>query len=182
MSTLPSTRPVRSLAGNGDNGGRVSPPASNLVTLNSGVRQTQPAGVIRTLVAMPAYNEESAIAKTILGAQQHADKVLVVDDGSKDETTRIAGALGAIVIRHEVNRGYGGALQTIFSTAREMGVEELVIIDADGQHNPGEIPAPVSSTPRSGSSRDGWFTLYRPLQRSLKTWSAGPGIHPPQTP
>ena len=141
MSTLPSTRPVRSLAGNGGNGGRVSPPASNLVTLNSGVRQTQPAGVIRTLVAMPAYNEESAIAKTILGAQQHADKVLVVDDGSKDETARIAGALGAIVIRHEVNRGYGGALQTIFSTAREMGVEELVIIDADGQHNPGEIPA-----------------------------------------
>ncbi|NLZ30971.1 MAG: glycosyltransferase, partial [Methanomicrobiales archaeon] len=57
---------------------------------------------------MPAYNEESAIAKTILGAQQHADKVLVVDDGSKDETARIAGALGAIVIRHEVNRGYGG--------------------------------------------------------------------------
>ena len=110
MSTLPSTRPVRSLAGNGDNGGRVSPPASNLVTLNSGVRQTQPAGVIRTLVAMPAYNEESAIAKTILGAQQHADKVLVVDDGSKDETARIAGALGAIVIQHEVNRGYGGAL------------------------------------------------------------------------
>jgi len=89
---------------------------------------------------MPAYNEEAAIAKTVLGARQHADAVLVVDDGSKDETARIAGALGAIVVRHEANRGYGGALQTIFGTARGMGVEELVIIDADGQHDPGEIP------------------------------------------
>lgn len=97
-------------------------------------------GSIRTLVAMPAHNEEAAIAKTVLGARRHADAVLVVDDGSTDETAAIAEALGAIVVRHTTNRGYGGALQTIFSTAREMGAEELVIIDADGQHNPAEIP------------------------------------------
>jgi len=95
---------------------------------------------IRTLVAMPAHNEEAAIAKTVLGARRHADAVLVVDDGSTDETAAIAEALGAIVVRHETNRGYGGALQTIFSTARRLGVEELVIIDADGQHDPAEIP------------------------------------------
>ncbi|MCM2465810.1 dolichyl-phosphate mannose synthase [Methanoculleus sp. CWC-02] len=89
---------------------------------------------------MPAYNEEAYIAKTIVGAQQHADAVLVVDDGSKDDTVRIAEALGAIIVRHETNKGYGGALQTIFATAREMGAEELVIIDSDGQHNPGDIP------------------------------------------
>jgi glycosyltransferase involved in cell wall biosynthesis len=89
---------------------------------------------------MPAYNEEAAIAKTVLGARRHADAVLVVDDGSTDETAAIAEALGAIVVRHETNRGYGGALQTIFATARKLGVEELVIIDADGQHNPAEIP------------------------------------------
>jgi UDP-2-acetamido-2,6-beta-L-arabino-hexul-4-ose reductase len=89
---------------------------------------------------MPAHNEEAAIAKTVLGARRHADAVLVVDDGSKDETAAIAEALGAIVVRHETNRGYGGALQTIFSTARRLGVEELVIIDADGQHDPAEIP------------------------------------------
>ena len=97
-------------------------------------------GSIRTLVAMPAHNEEAAIAKTVLGARRHADAVLVVDDGSTDETAAIAEALGAIVIRHETNRGYGGALQTIFATARRLGVEELVIIDADGQHDPAEIP------------------------------------------
>ena len=95
---------------------------------------------VRTLVAMPAYNEEAYIAKTIVGARRHADAVLVVDDGSTDETVAIAEALGAIVVRHETNKGYGGALQTIFSTARELGAEELVIIDADGQHDPGDIP------------------------------------------
>ena len=95
-------------------------------------------GSIRTLVAMPAYNEEAYIAKTVLGARQHADRVLVVDDGSQDDTVPIAEALGAIVIRHETNKGYGGALQTIFATARDLGAEELVIIDA--RHDPAEIP------------------------------------------
>ena len=93
---------------------------------------------VRTLVAMPAYNEEAYIAKTVLGARRHADAVLVVDDGSTDETVPIAEALGAMVIRHTTNRGYGGALQTIFSAARRMGVEELVIIDV--QYDPAAIP------------------------------------------
>ncbi len=95
---------------------------------------------VRTLVAMPAYNEENQIAKTIIGSRKYADEVLVVDDGSTDATVEIAEALGAIVIRHEVNTGYGGALKTIFKTARDIGIEELVIIDSDGQHNPYEIP------------------------------------------
>jgi len=101
---------------------------------------TRQRRAVRTLVAMPAYNEEASIAKTIVGARRHADAVLVVDDGSEDETVAIAEALRAIVVCHETNRGYGGALQTIFSTARELGAEELVIIDADGQHDPAEIP------------------------------------------
>lgn len=94
---------------------------------------------VRTLVAMPAYNEEAYIAKTVLGARQHADAVLVVDDGSQDDTVPIAEALGAIVVRHTANKGYGGALRTIFTTARDLGAEELVIIDSDGQHSPGDI-------------------------------------------
>ncbi|WP_255333510.1 glycosyltransferase family 2 protein [Methanocalculus taiwanensis] len=92
-----------------------------------------------TLVAMPAYNEEKYIAKTVLGARKYADRVLVVDDGSTDDTVPIAEALGALVVQHETNRGYGGALQTIFATARELGAQELVIIDSDGQHNPEDI-------------------------------------------
>jgi glycosyltransferase involved in cell wall biosynthesis len=88
---------------------------------------------------MPAYNEEKYIAKTIIGARKYADRVLVVDDGSTDDTVPIAEALGALVVQHETNRGYGGALQTIFATARELGAQELVIIDSDGQHNPEDI-------------------------------------------
>lgn len=93
-----------------------------------------------TIVAMPAFNEERFIAKTIVGSRTYADRVLVIDDGSTDDTVPIAEALGALVVRHETNRGYGGALQTIFSTARELGADELVIIDSDGQHDPKEIP------------------------------------------
>ncbi len=103
---------------------------------------------VQTLVAMPAYNEEAAIAKTVLGARKHADAVLVVDDGSEDETAAIAEALGAVVVRHRENKGYGGALQTIFATAREMDVEELVIIDV--QHDSSEIPEVLSEL-REGS-------------------------------
>jgi glycosyltransferase involved in cell wall biosynthesis len=92
------------------------------------------------MAAMPAFNEEKYIAKTIIGCRKYVDKVLVVDDGSSDATAEIAGALGAIVIKHTENRGYGAALQTIFNTAREMNVDKMVIIDSDGQHDPREIP------------------------------------------
>lgn len=89
---------------------------------------------------MPAFNEEKYIAKTIIGCKKYVDKVVVVDDGSTDATAEIAEALGAIVINHPENRGYGAALQTIFNTAREMNIDAMVIIDSDGQHDPAEIP------------------------------------------
>ena len=92
------------------------------------------------IAAMPAYNEEQFIAKTILGAQKYVDTVLIVDDGSSDATIEIAKALGAMVIQHETNKGYGGALQTIFRTAEEQEADILIILDADGQHNPDDIP------------------------------------------
>jgi len=91
------------------------------------------------LAAMPAFNEEKFIARTILRAQKYVDSVLVVDDGSIDATGEIAQNLGAIVVRHEKNAGYGAALRTIFEKARELRVEALVIIDSDGQHDPDDI-------------------------------------------
>lgn len=94
-----------------------------------------------TVAAMPAYNEEQYIAKTIIGAQKYVDLVLVIDDGSSDVTVEIAQALGALVIRHRTNQGYGGALRTIFSVSRTLGADALVVLDSDGQHNPGDIPA-----------------------------------------
>jgi glycosyltransferase involved in cell wall biosynthesis len=93
-----------------------------------------------TIAAMPAYNEERSIAKMVLGAKKYVDQVVVVDDGSSDSTAEIAEALGAYVVRHETNGGYGVALRTCFDTARAMGADRIVIIDSDGQHDPSEIP------------------------------------------
>jgi len=144
----PPTRPDGPVIEHGGNGEDAH------LLVDSLAARTRPkgerAGSIRTLVAMPAYNEEAYIAKTVVGAARHADAVLVVDDGSEDETVAIAEALGAIVVRHKTNRGYGGALQTIFATARDLGVEELVIIDSDGQHSPAEIPRLLAEL-RAGS-------------------------------
>ncbi len=78
----------------------------------------------RITAILPAYNEEISIGSVILRARQHADRVIVIDDGSSDATAEIAEALGAIVIKHPENRGYGAALQTIFKTAREMNVDK----------------------------------------------------------
>ena len=89
---------------------------------------------------MPAYNEERAIARMVLGCKKHVDRVVVVDDGSTDATAEIAEALGAHVVRHPKNGGYGAALRSCFETARELGADRMVIIDSDGQHDPAEIP------------------------------------------
>ncbi|HQE50331.1 MAG TPA: glycosyltransferase family 2 protein, partial [Fervidobacterium sp.] len=114
--------------------------SDSLLSSANEVRLEKKFSLIRTIVAMPAYNEEAHIAEVITGAKQYADIVLVVDDGSYDNTVSIAIGLGAMVIHHDVNKGYGGALQTIFSTARDLSAEELVIIDSDGQHDCSDIP------------------------------------------
>ena len=93
-----------------------------------------------TIAAMPAYNEERSITEMVLGCQKYVDRVIVVDDGSSDATADRAASAGAHVVRHEWNAGYGAALRTCFETARELGADRMVIIDADGQHDPEEIP------------------------------------------
>jgi glycosyltransferase involved in cell wall biosynthesis len=92
------------------------------------------------LVGIPAYNEEKTIAKVVLESQRFADKVVVCDDGSSDLTGAIAERLGADVVWHERNMGYGAAIQSLFKRARELGADVLVTLDGDGQHDPNEIP------------------------------------------
>jgi glycosyltransferase involved in cell wall biosynthesis len=92
------------------------------------------------VACIPAYNEELTIAKVVLKARKHVDKVIVCDDGSTDMTAEIAEALGAEVIRHERNIGKGGAIRSLFEKAREEVADIVVTLDADGQHNPDEIP------------------------------------------
>ena len=92
------------------------------------------------LACIPCYNEENTIAKVILQARRYVDKILVCDDGSADMSGEIARSLGAIVITHPKNLGYGAALQSLFSEALKNNPDVIVTLDADGQHDPNDIP------------------------------------------
>ena len=95
------------------------------------------------VACIPAYNEERSIAKVVLQAKRYVDKVVVCSDGSTDVTAEIAEQLGAEVIRHERNMGYGAALCSLFMKVRELGADAMVLLDGDGQHDPSEIPMVV---------------------------------------
>ncbi|MGN8215072.1 MULTISPECIES: glycosyltransferase family 2 protein [Halococcus] len=101
--------------------------------------------ITHVLVGIPAYNAEGAIGAVVEDATSFADQVLVVDDGSADATAERARAAGATVVVHERNRGYGGALKTIFQEADQRGAAHLVTLDADGQHDPADVPKLVQT-------------------------------------
>ena len=94
----------------------------------------------KVMVGMPLYNEEETVGSMVHIAKKYTDNVICVDDGSSDNSSRIAENCGAEVHYHRVNRGYGGALKTLFSIARKKDVDVLVVMDSDGQHNPDDIP------------------------------------------
>jgi len=102
----------------------------------------------KIVALLPAYNEEVSIGSMVLRTREHTDRVIVIDDGSNDYTSRIAKMAGAEVIRHTVNMGKGAALKTGFDAASQNGSAIIVTLDSDGQHNPTEIPkliAPILS-------------------------------------
>ena len=92
------------------------------------------------VVGVPAFNEEHTIARVVLEAQKFASKVVVCDDGSTDYTAKIAESLGADVVRHEKNCGYGASIKSLFMYAHDLNADIFVTLDADGQHEPNEIP------------------------------------------
>lgn len=93
---------------------------------------------MKTLIAIPAFNEEASLAMVIRDVSRHHDlvDVLVVDDGSIDRTYTIARSAGARVLRHSINLGVGAAMGTAFQYAARHGYQRLVQLDADGQHRP----------------------------------------------
>jgi glycosyltransferase involved in cell wall biosynthesis len=91
------------------------------------------------LALIPAYNAAGSVASVVAGARKLLP-VLVVDDGSKDETGRRAAESGATVLRQDPNQGKGAALKAGFARGLAEGVEAVITLDADGQHDPGEIP------------------------------------------
>ncbi len=86
------------------------------------------------LIGIPAFNEEKNVAPIITKLVREGYQVLVCNDGSSDMTGEIAEKLGAIVINHEKNRGYGASIRSIFLKAKELNADILVTFDADGQH------------------------------------------------
>jgi glycosyltransferase involved in cell wall biosynthesis len=90
---------------------------------------------------VPAYRAAGAVADVVRGFAPYVDPIVVVDDGSDDDTGEVAEAAGACVVRHGRNRGKGAALVTGFGWLVEQGVTHALTIDADGQHLPSEAPA-----------------------------------------
>ena len=106
---------------------------------------------LKTCVLIPAYNEEKRVGAVVREVLEYCPDVIVVDDGSPDDTDKVAAEAGAIVLEHVHNQGKGAALQTGFDYAREHGYDLAITLDADGQHAPSDIPAFLQAYERTHS-------------------------------
>ena len=106
---------------------------------------------MKVCVVIPAFNEGKTVRKLVKELLSIADRVVVVDDGSTDDTSGQAEDAGAVVLRHDRNCGKGASLRTGFAYAVRAGCEQIVTMDADGQHDWREVPLFVSEAERSGA-------------------------------
>lgn len=106
---------------------------------------------MKIIALIPAFNEERTIAEVLEKTRLFVDRVLVVNDGSSDRTAVIAKAHQAIVVSHVINRGLGAAIGTGFAAARKLGADVVITLDADGQHDPAEIPAFLCAIEQNGA-------------------------------
>ena len=95
---------------------------------------------MKVIVIIPAYNEASVIGEVIEQTKPFVQEVIVIDDGSCDRTGEIARGRGAIVVSHSLNRGLGASIGTGLAAGLARGADILITLDADGQHDPAEIP------------------------------------------
>jgi glycosyltransferase involved in cell wall biosynthesis len=128
-------------------------------------------------VIIPALNAERTLRQVVADARAQLEPVLVIDDGSRDATGDVARDAGATVIRHDMNRGKGGALKTGFRWAMENGFDGVITLDADGQHLAAEIPKFLRERERSGADliiggRSHLFGEMLPRRRTANRFSA----------
>jgi len=107
--------------------------------------QYQQQTPLKIIAAIPCFNTASSIGDVVSGATYFVAPVIVIDDGSSDNTAEIARAAGAQVISHGMNKGYGEAIKSCFKAGRANGADILITLDGDGQHNPDEIQKIVAS-------------------------------------
>lgn len=119
---------------------------------------------------IPAYNEANTIKGVVQGVGNYSD-VIVVDDGSIDQTSLLAKEAGAIVIKHSRNKGKGAAIKTGVDFALKNGYDLLLLLDGDGQHDPRCVPRLLDGMEgvdiRIGSRFQGSWPKNMPLQRRL---------------
>ena len=96
---------------------------------------------MKIIAVIPAYNEGKRVGNVVMDAKKYVDTVIVVDDGSTDDTKKYAEKAGAIVLSHIENCGAGAATMTGIDAARELGAQIIVTLDADEQHSSDDIPA-----------------------------------------
>ena len=95
----------------------------------------------KIIAAIPAYNEEKYVGTIVLKTRKYVSEVLMLDDGSTDQTAKVARLAGASVIQHQQNKGKGASIRMLMAEARKKNPDILVFLDADTQHNPDEIPS-----------------------------------------
>jgi glycosyltransferase involved in cell wall biosynthesis len=135
----------------------------------------------RVIALIPAFNEAASLAAVIARARQHVENVVVIDDGSTDRTAQVAEAAGATVLRHEINRGKGAAIVTALDYFEKSAAGFAVFLDADGQHDPAEIPTFVEAARQTGAAivvgtrmRDTKdMPLVRKLTNQFTSWVTG---------
>ena len=107
---------------------------------------------INCAAVIPCFNESASIAALVRAVRRRLPFVLVVDDGSADDTARLAQNAGAVVIQHKCNSGKGAALRTGLSQALKQSFEWALTLDGDGQHAPEDLPALLRCAGRTGAA------------------------------
>ena len=126
-------------------------------------------------MVIPCFNEGAGIATLVLEVRQHLPFVMVVDDGSTDDTSAAAAGAGATVIRHAQNLGKGAALKTGLSAALKRGFEWVLTLDGDGQHRPQDLPAFFCCAEQAGAQLVIGNRMHNPraipwLRRVVNRW------------
>jgi glycosyltransferase involved in cell wall biosynthesis len=126
---------------------------------------------MKIVAVIPAFNEEKRVGNVIKKTKKYVDKVIVVDDGSKDKTAEVSKKAGAEIIRYEKNRGKGYAIRLGLKRAISLKPGIIIFLDADGQHNPDYIPYFIKAIEDGADYVCGYRDLSKyPFNRKIGNW------------